>query len=87
MREQKYCMKTKILKSRIYCHSVLMRVHVLYYLFCFTAQVLKVCRTPGPTACTKIKMLHLDRVKLVESIHECTKLFILPFGFTIMINY
>jgi len=30
----------------------------LFCIYCFTAQVLKVCRTPGPTACSKIKMLH-----------------------------
>ena len=33
----------------------------LYYLFicCYTVEVLKVCRTPGPTACSKTNMLHL----------------------------
>ena len=27
--------------------------------------MLKICRTPGPTACSKTKMLHLDRVCLL----------------------
>jgi len=33
---------------------------VLIYLliYCFTGQVLKVGRTPGPTACSKTKKLH-----------------------------
>ena len=36
-----------------------------FYLFiCFTAQVLKVCTAPGPTACSKTKMVHLDKVCL-----------------------
>ena len=26
------------------------------------AQVMKVCRTPGPTACSMTKILHLDKV-------------------------
>ena len=30
------------------------------FIYCFTAQVLKVCRTPGPTACSKTKMVRLD---------------------------
>ena len=33
---------------------------------CFTAQVLKVCRTPDPIACSKTKMLHLDKVYLTK---------------------
>ena len=37
-------------------------VHNLFY--CFTAQVLKVCRTPGPTACSRTKMLQLPKVCL-----------------------
>ena len=40
-----------------------------WFICCFTVQVLKVCRTPGPTTCSKTKMLHLDKVvfeKLVE---------------------
>ena len=43
----------------------------IFYLFieCFTAQVLKVCRTSGTTACSKTKMLHLDKV-LVEIIRN-----------------
>ena len=27
------------------------------FIYCFTAQVLKVCRTPGPTACSETKMV------------------------------
>ena len=29
----------------------------ILFIYCFTAQVLKVCRTPGPTACSKTKMV------------------------------
>ena len=39
-------------------------VTIALYDYCFTAQVLKVCRTPGPTACSKTKMVHLDKVCL-----------------------
>ena len=37
---------------------------LLIKFYCLTAHVLKVCRTPGPTACSKIKMLRLDKVCL-----------------------
>ena len=37
---------------------------VYLFVYCFTAQVLKVCRTPGPTACSETKMIHLDKVHL-----------------------
>ena len=37
------------------CHAV-----YIFFISCFTAQVLKVCRTPGPTACSKTKILHLN---------------------------
>jgi len=37
---------------------------VYLFIYCFTAQVLKVCRTPGPTTCSKTKMLHLDKACL-----------------------
>jgi len=39
-------------------------VFIYVFIYCFTAQVLKVCRTPGPTAYSKTKMVHLDKVCL-----------------------
>ena len=32
-------------------------VSTLIFIYCFTAQVLKVCGTPGPIACSKTKTL------------------------------
>ena len=37
---------------------------LLSFIDFFTAQVLKVSRTPGPTACSKTKMLQLGKVCL-----------------------
>ena len=34
------------------------------FIYCFAAQVLKVCRTPGSTACSRTKMLQLPKVCL-----------------------
>jgi len=36
----------------------------ILFVYCFTAQVLKVCRTPGPTTCSRTKMLQLVKVCL-----------------------
>ena len=46
------------------CYSYMVGCFFYYYLFiyCFTAQVLKVCRTPGPTACSRAKMVQLNKV-------------------------
>ena len=42
-------------------------IFILFIYYCFTAQVLKVCRTPGPTACSKTKMVRLDKVYIYIS--------------------
>ena len=53
-------------------HNVMQYGIVLVYLFvyCFTAEVLKVCKTPGSTACTKTKMLDNFKVWLKVSRKE-----------------
>ena len=42
--------------------------YFIFFIYCFTAQVLKVCT--GPTACSKTKMVCLDKVTLHMSIHK-----------------
>ena len=37
---------------------------LFFFIYCFTAQVLKVCRTPGPTDCSRTKMVQLSKVCL-----------------------
>ena len=43
----------------IYIHTLVIYGWCKYlFIYCFTAQALKVCKTPGPTACSKTKTLH-----------------------------
>ena len=39
------------------------------FIYCFTAQVLKVCRTPGPTAYSRTIMLHLTAVAKCSTVY------------------
>ena len=43
------------------------------FIYCFTAQVLKVCRTPGPTACSRTNMLQLAKVCLKRRKNSMTR--------------
>jgi len=43
---------------------ILLFLRTWLYNYCFTAPVLKICRTPGPTACSRTKMVQLDKVCL-----------------------
>ena len=51
------CEAKKLITSKIYS-----RLFIYIFIYCFTAQVLQVCRSPGPTACSKTKILHLDKI-------------------------
>jgi len=55
-------------------HLILNALLILFLFIAFTAQVLKVCRTPGPTACSRKKMLHLDKVHVFEKLVKGEKI-------------
>ena len=42
-------------------------IHFYLSIYSFTAQVLKVCRTPGPTACSQTKMLLCNGLPIFHS--------------------
>jgi len=53
----------KILVVSAHCVvcAVVISLTIINYLLLYS-QVLKVCRTPGPTACSRTKMLQLTKV-------------------------
>ena len=49
--------------------NFLIFAYLLILIYCFTAQVPKVCRTFGPTARSKTKMLHKVCLKEIPNLH------------------
>jgi len=56
---------TSLEKSMGILRVPVMFLFIYYFIYCFTAQMLKVCKTPGPTARSRIiEMVQLAKVCL-----------------------